>query len=234
MDFTNEFSVDAPVDVVFAFMLRADEVAPCVPGAAISEQIDDTHYKGTVKIKLGAVQMTYRGELEMQPDRGANTITLIGKGSDTRGGGGASGTFVTHLSERSSGGTDVTIASHVDVTGRVATFGRGIMQDVSNRMVKEFASCLESKLSTSHGAEMIAAMPAGAESAVAHEDASRGGASTSLQPQEVIPSTTTVPRAAQPGISAPPAELNVGRLIADITRSRIARGLRALAELVEP
>lgn len=145
MDFTNAFTVNVPLEHVWEFMLDAERVTPCVAGAAITEVIDPTHYKGTVKMKLGAVQMTYRGDLEMEPDEAARTITLRAKGTDVRGGGGATGTVTTRLT---TDGTLTTIQmdSHVDVTGRVAQFGRGIMQDVANRMVKDFARCIEAHL----------------------------------------------------------------------------------------
>jgi uncharacterized protein len=146
MDFTNSFNVTAPLEHVWEFMLKADEVTPCVPGAQLTESLDDLHHKGMVKVKLGPVAMTYRGELEMRPDHASHTITLYAKGTEIRGIGGASGRITTSLSKTDDGGTQVQIVSQVDVSGKVAQFGRGIMQDVANRMTKQFASCLEEKL----------------------------------------------------------------------------------------
>lgn len=225
MDFTNEFSVDAPLEKVWTFMLQAEEVAPCVPGASITEKIDSTHFRGTVKLKLGAVQMSYRGELEMRPDEAASTITLQARGSETRGGGAASGQFVTLLRGRDDGGTDVHIDSHLDITGRVATFGRGIMQDVSNRLIKEFAACLESKL-------QFAAVPDGALAASevpGTVDVPKPPAS--VQPQEVLTSPVGARQVSAPH---PEPELKIGKLMGDLARGRIAAGLRALANVVEP
>src|SRR5437868_5494415 len=68
MEFTNTFEVNAPLEQVWAVLLQPEEITPCVPGATLTEKVDDTHYRGTVKVKLGAVQMSYRGELEMEPD----------------------------------------------------------------------------------------------------------------------------------------------------------------------
>lgn len=145
MEFNNTFTVNSSLEQVWTFMLDAQEVTPCVPGAQITEVVDDTHYKGQVKIKLGAVQMTYRGELEMQPDEDSRTIIIKAKGTEMRGSGGASGTVTTILTSDGNS-TKVDIHSQVDVTGRVAQFGRSIMQDVSNRLIREFAQCLERKL----------------------------------------------------------------------------------------
>lgn len=256
MEFTNTFTVQAPLQLVWKFMLDANEVAPCVPGAQLTETLDETHYKGTVKVKLGAVQMTYRGELEMQPDEPNRTITLRAKGTETRGSGGASGTFTTQLTEPEEGVTHVEILSKVDVTGRVAQFGRGIMQDVANRLIKEFASCLEKKLEARSapqeqaGETQAAASTAPAASATAppSTDLSPQAASSTSNPSALpapagsssppSASTSGAPPPAPPPPTAPSApggnELRVQDLVADIVRSRLAAGLRALASYIEP
>lgn len=244
MDFTNRFTVNAPGSLVWDFMLDAQEVAPCVPGAQITEIVDDTHFKGTVKIKLGAVQMQYRGELAMEPDQEARTITLRAKGTETRGSGGASGTFTTRLTDSADGGTDVEIQTHVDVTGRVAQFGRGIMQDVSNRLIKEFASCLEQKLQArAAGSAAPPASPsAEAPNTVAPraektptptsggDDPSGADASTTSSSQP----PTVSPVAPAPQATPVSAELNMTGLLASVLRSRVAGGLRSLADRIEP
>lgn len=146
MEFDNQFTVRAPLDQVWTFMQNAQEVAPCVPGAAITDIIDHTHYRGTAKIKVGPVQMLYRGDLEMEPDEAQHVITLRAKGSEARGGGGASGTVTTRLTSTTDGGTQVDIHSQVDVSGRAAQFGRGLMQDVATKLIKDFAQCLQRKI----------------------------------------------------------------------------------------
>ncbi len=250
MEFTNSFAVQAPLSVVWDFMLDAQEVAPCVPGAQITDVVDDRHFKGTVKVKLGAVQMTYRGELEMEPDEGSRTITLRAKGTEMRGSGGASGTFTTRLVEGSEGLSQVEMQSRVDVTGRVAQFGRGIMQDVANRIIKEFAKCLEQKLQqrarVGESAEASAAPATEAEII-------RESVPASPPAQETVPAiaaTSTPPSASQatapstPQATAvkpqpaqaynPPSELRLQNLIFDITRTRLAAALRKLATIIEP
>jgi len=243
MEFTNTFDVQAPLQVVWDFMVDAQEVAPCVPGAQITETLDERHFKGMMKIKLGAVQMTYRGELEMDPDEGARLISLRAKGSEVRGSGGASGTVTTRVTEGSDGMTHVEIHSKIDVTGRVAQFGRGIMQDVSNRLIKEFAKCLETKLhdrlhpTVPSGAQGDVATSAPAteaeivretkpSSAPTAPPASAGDAEARRTPSAVA--------APPPRTSTPPAELRLQNLILDITRTRVAAGLRKLASVIEP
>lgn len=228
MEFTNSFTVKAPLETVWAFMLDAREVAPCVPGAELTESLDATHHRGTVKVKLGAVQMSYRGELEIEPDEAARTIVLRARGSETRGSGGATGTFTTTLTSPPEGGTHVDIQTHVDVTGRVAQFGRGIMQDVANRMIKEFAGCLEQKLSAN--ADVSGSSPPAQAAAVAHEE-------VAPQPPVDPPRTHVASGALSTPPAVPPvsgAEIQVGKLLAHMARSRIAAGLRVIAARIEP
>jgi len=237
MEFTNNFAVQAPLADVWTFMLNAQEVAPCVPGAQITEMVDELHYKGTVKVKLGAVQMNYRGEMEMDPDEAARRIILRAKGAELRGSGGASGTVTTFLVEGPEGGTEVNIHSQIDVTGRVAQFGRGIMQDVANRLIREFAQCLEQKIvSQSTIAENSAVQSA--------EPAQPGKAAD--QPGTSSTATTSPPAQVQTDVSranqAPSSdssdgsgnELKLANLVADITRSRLAGLLRGVASRLDP
>jgi carbon monoxide dehydrogenase subunit G len=201
-------------------MLNAQEVAPCVPGAELTETVDDTHYRGTVKFKLGAVQMTYRGELEMQADETARRIVLHARGMETRGSGGASGTFTTVLTSGEGGGTSVDIHSHVDVTGRVAQFGRSIMQDVANRLIRDFAACLETKLQTADAAATPRTGEAVGSVTSGHEGLLHEGAAPTASPPPA-------PRTA-------PNELRLQSLILTIVRSRTAALLRDIAERIDP
>jgi carbon monoxide dehydrogenase subunit G len=155
MEFTNSFTVAAPIDVVYRYLQQVEEVAPCVPGAQITDRTDDHHFQGSVKVKLGAVQMTFRGDLELTSDGSSKTIVLTGKGRELRGGSGASGTVTAQLSGSDDGGTRVELLSRVDVSGRLAQFGRSIIPDVAGRLIHEFATCLEAKL-TQHGESEVA------------------------------------------------------------------------------
>lgn len=228
MDFDNHFTVRASLQSVWDVMLNAEEVAPCVPGAQITETIDETHFRGVVKIKLGAVQITYRGELELAADETTRTIVLHGKGTETRGSGGASGTFTTVLSAADTGATDVDIHSHVDVTGAVAQFGRSIMQDVANRLIRDFTFCLEQKLQVNAVPLLNDVTELGREI---------GAPSSTAQSIDAVPDASpgVAPRAVQtvaPGV--PPSELRLRNLVVDVLRSRAAATLHAIAERVEP
>jgi carbon monoxide dehydrogenase subunit G len=238
MEFTNTFSVNAPLDDVWALLMVPEEVTGCVPGAAITEKIDDRHFKGTVKVKLGAVQVSYKGEMEMQPDAASHTIVLSGKGSELRGSGGASGSMTVTLTPEGEG-TSVQIESRVDVSGKVATFGRGIMQDVANRLTKQFAACLASKLETPAGAgaptsetEFAGTQASASSPSPSQETQSTSTAAPAAEPQTL---STTSPPARSAGSPAPPSnEVRIADILMDIARARTASALRSLARWIEP
>lgn len=237
MEFTNSFTVLAPLSEVWTFMLDAQEVAPCVPGAQITETIDERHYKGTVKVKLGAVQMNYRGEMELDPDEAARRIILRAKGSELRGSGGASGTVTTFLVEGPDGGTEVNIHSQIDVTGRVAQFGRGIMQDVANRLIREFAQCLEQKIVAQSGTAQQAPVqdsePAQPANAVA--EPAMSSTATTPPPAQASTAVNTADQASRSGSGSGAAkELNIANLAVDIARSRLAALLHGVASRLDP
>jgi len=152
VEFENRFSVNAPLDTVWQFITDVPQVAPCLPGAEITREIDPEHYEGAMKIKVGPVQMTMRGEIQVHIDEAEHAIHLSARGRDVRGIGSASGTITAAVTP-GDGGTDVVITSKVDVTGRIAQFGRGIMQDVANRQTAQFAACLQEKLTSGAAAE---------------------------------------------------------------------------------
>lgn len=235
MEFTNTFTVNAPIDRVWSLLMQPEEVTSCVPGAAITEKIDDQHFKGTVKVKLGAVQVSYRGEMEMEPDESAHTIVLSGKGTETRGSGGASGSMTVSLAKDGST-TEVAVDSRVDVTGKVATFGRGIMQDVANRLTKQFAACLASKLESPAGAVPGSAAGKPAEAVPTSEDTGRAvpsDASATAVPTPPRSTGSQAPTATVPG-PQPDNELRIMDILADIARARAAAALRAIASWIEP
>jgi carbon monoxide dehydrogenase subunit G len=160
MKLEQSFEVQAPIDVVWAALIDLERVAPCLPGAAITERDEDGTYHGTFQVKLGPATAAYRGTIRIEEaDEAAHRATLKARGTDKRGQGGASATIVNTLSEQGDG-TRVDAVTDFSITGRLAAFGRGgMMQDISNRMMRDFATCLQSRLA----GEPEAAAPSGAE-----------------------------------------------------------------------
>ncbi len=233
MEFDNSFTVNAPLQVVWDFLLNVQEVAPCMPGAELTEVVSDTEYKGTVKIKLGAVQMSYKGTATISKiDEATHTVVLVASGRETRGTGNASSTTTSHLEEEGPSRTVVHLNSQVDVSGRVAQFGRGIMQDVASRLIGEFARNLEAKLTVQEDSRSVEAASVNADSDALKMEAE--GGVPSVGATSALPATSPPPVRYAPVSSQEPQPIRVLPIITSVARSQVARGLRRLASLVEP
>jgi carbon monoxide dehydrogenase subunit G len=147
MKLEQSFDVDAPVDRVWLALIDVEHVAPCLPGAAVTGRNDDGSYNGTFTIKIGPTTASYTGKLEMQDvDELTHTATLRAQGTDKRGQGGANATIISKVSE-TDGKTRVEVDTDYHITGRLARFGRGgMIEDISERLLKEFAARLQSSL----------------------------------------------------------------------------------------
>jgi len=147
MKLEQSFEVAAPIDQVWAALNDLERVAPCLPGAAITEHDEDGNYHGTFQVKLGPTTAAYRGTIRIESaDERKHTATLKARGTDKRGQGGASATIVNTLTEHD-GATTVHADTDFTITGRLARFGRGgMMQDISNRLLRDFSTCLQSRL----------------------------------------------------------------------------------------
>ncbi len=143
MRIEDEFEVQASAGDVWAYFLEVDRVVPCVPGAADVQRVSDTEWTGKVRLRLGPMSLVFDGRLVMDGvDDAARTLTLKGRGKDQKG----KGTAGAVVTVRVSGDQDaarVEIVQDITVTGAIAQFGRGVMQDVSTRLVGEFARCLQ-------------------------------------------------------------------------------------------
>ncbi|HYM50328.1 MAG TPA: SRPBCC family protein [Candidatus Limnocylindrales bacterium] len=147
MILTTTFQVDAPLSPVWTYMLDVPRIAHCVPGAQLTEVIDERTYAGKIEVKLGPIGVAYKGRLHLEEvDEEAHTVKLRAEGNESRGRGGASARVKASLSE-ADGKTTVIMESDVAVSGLVAQFGRSaIMQEVSQRLAQRFANCLEQEL----------------------------------------------------------------------------------------
>jgi len=142
MRIENEFEVTAPLDAVWDYLLDVEKVAPCMPGATLTEVVDDTTWKGKVAVKLGPISMSFAGTVKLQERDDANhRVVLKADGREQRGKGAASA-LVTSVLQAVDGGTKVTMDADLTITGAAAQYGRGMIGDISNRLTKEFADCL--------------------------------------------------------------------------------------------
>ena len=158
MELTNDFSVNVPVDEAWAVLTDLERIAPCLPGAQLQE-VEGDEYRGVVKVKVGPITAQYKGAASFQErDDDAHRAVIRAEGRDTRGQGNASATITATL-ESEGGGTKVKVVTDLTVTGKVAQFGRGVMADVSAKLMDQFVQALEADVLS--GGPGKAAAPAG-------------------------------------------------------------------------
>jgi carbon monoxide dehydrogenase subunit G len=143
----NRFTVSLPVEDAWKVLLDVEGIAPCMPGAEIEDVIEDG-FAGSVRVKLGAILATFKGTVVFKEvDEDTHRIVLHASGRETKGQGNATAD-VTAVLAASDGGTAVAIDSDIRITGRIVQFGRGVILDVSAKLIQQFVDCLEDKLAT--------------------------------------------------------------------------------------
>jgi uncharacterized protein len=172
LELDNAFDVAAAPHDVYAFLLDVNRVAGCVPGAELSEVVDPSTFKGRVKIKVGPITVAYNGTARITSrDDDAHRAELEAEGRETSGPGSARAHAVMTV-EDAGGHSHVTIHTDYQVAGRVAQFGRGVMEDVSRRIVGQMATCIKQTLEGESQAPAAEADASGAASAAPGEGAS--------------------------------------------------------------
>ena len=218
----HSFTVPVPPARAWDVLLDVEKIAPCMPGATV-EEFDGEVVTGRIKIKVGPVSLTYRGTAKFtERDPDAQVVVVEASGKETRGAGTASATVRASLEPESSGeATKVTMHTTMNVTGRPAQFGRGVMVEVGGKLVEKFAENLAQLISPG-GATTTDGVPTAADGST--DGASADPAATtetgpgSTQPSAVIPVASTA--------SAPPAEqnddsINLVRLVAPSILKRV-------------
>jgi carbon monoxide dehydrogenase subunit G len=190
MKLEHSFQVAAPLDRVWEALVDVERVAPCLPGAEITEAGEDGTYRGTFSVRLGPTTAAYRGELSMEEvDPDAHRAVMRASGQDKRGQGSAKATIVSTMREEE-GATTVDVETDFTITGRLARFGRGgMIQDVSNRLLRDFSDCLQKTIEGAEATPEAAAEEAGAVGAASPTAA---GPSPSAPP---APASAAPPRA---------------------------------------
>jgi uncharacterized protein len=153
MKLEQSFEVAAPLQRVWEALIDVEHVAPCLPGASVTSRNKDGSYNGAFKVKIGPTSASYSGKLEMQQvDEQAHSATMQAHGTDKRGQGGARATIFSQLSPIDGEGTHVEVVTDYHITGRLARFGRGgMIEDISERLLREFAQCLQTSLAGDGG-----------------------------------------------------------------------------------
>ncbi|HEY2877542.1 SRPBCC family protein [Nocardioides sp.] len=199
MDLEHSFTVPVGVDTAWAEFQDIASVAECFPGATVADVEGDT-FHGSVKVKLGPIALVYNGSGTFtEKDETNHRFVVDAKGKDKRGNGTA-GATVTLSMDANGISTDVKVLTDLAITGKPAQFGRGVMQDVSDKLLGQFVACLEQRLgNTVEGAPEPATPAAPADTATAAEPAAPAGAASAPVPP------TTPPPAATTRPTTPPA-----------------------------
>jgi len=162
MELDHEFTVPVPVDHAWAVLLDVERVAPCMPGATL-DSIDGDEFTGRLKVKLGAMTITYKGAARIaSKDEASHTVTMEGTGKESRGAGTASATVQAQLHDEGET-TRVTVHTKLNVTGRPAQFGRNILSEVGGKLIGRFADGLHEEIQRSEQAGPEQAPTAGPE-----------------------------------------------------------------------
>ena len=200
MELINTFDVSVPIDEAWKVLTDVERIAPCLPGAQLQE-IEGEEYRGIVKVKVGPIQAQYKGKATfLERDDVAYKAVLEGAGRDTRGQGNASAIITAQL-EPSGAGTRVTVTTDLTVTGKVAQFGRGVLADVSAKLLTQFVDNLEQTVLVDDGSSAASDDVAPPASSPATSPAT----SPASSPATPSPSEPTSATAAEIPTEAPPA-----------------------------
>ena len=143
----NEFTVATAVDDLWDFLLDVERIAPCMPGAELTETIDEQHWKGKVNMKFGPVALSFAGSVQMtERDDEAHRAVLQAKGMEAKGKGAANATVTSWLEPAPGGETTVKMTADITLTGAVAQLSRGLLPEISKKLTQQFADCLEATM----------------------------------------------------------------------------------------
>lgn len=253
MELTHSFAVPASIDQAWALFMDLREVGECFPGATVTE-VTDEGFTGQVKVRLGPIAMVYAGTGQItERDDASHRAVIDGRGKDKRGNGMAGATATIQLSQGDSGHTQVDVSTDLTITGKPAQFGRGVMQDVSDKLLGQFVACLESTLGadeTEDVSEVVegsageptetviaepvatAAAPTSATSSVAASEVEAGaepapgpsGSEAAPLAAKPPPAASRAPRATE---SSDDDVIDLGDLVGPVLRERYGMALAA-------
>jgi carbon monoxide dehydrogenase subunit G len=194
VDLTHSFTVPAGVDQTWRTFLDIEDVASCFPGATVTS-VEGDDFTGTCKVKLGPIALLYTGSgTFLERDETAHRFVVEAKGKDRRGNGTAGATVVAVMTQGPDGSTDVEVTTNLSITGKPAQFGRGVIQDVSDKLLQQFVTCLESKVGAPEGAGAPA----------------EGGTAPDVAPVEVPVPASAATGGPQPAPSSPGPRSGIG------------------------
>jgi carbon monoxide dehydrogenase subunit G len=184
MEFDNSFEVPLPPEKAWKVLLNIEGIAPCMPGAQLSEVLGEHTYRGSIAVRLGPVALTFAGVVKLEEiDEKAHTARVAAQGTDAKGRGGATAASVFRL-EPAGSGSKVLVHTNLNLSGAVAQYGRGvgIIQATAAQLMNQFAKCLQQKLAQGDFGTAAAAAPVASTA----QSASRSADSTAGEPPRAI------------------------------------------------
>lgn len=170
MELEHEFTVPVPVARAWEVLLDVERIAPCMPGAVV-DSVDGDSFTGQVKVKVGPITVAYAGKASfLEKDADTHRAVVEAKGRETRGSGTAAATVTASMAEQGES-TRVTVVTDLAITGKPAQFGRGVLNDVGNKLIGQFADCVASTITEGAAPGSTEAPAAAAAGAVAEDQA---------------------------------------------------------------
>lgn len=204
MQLENKFTIDAPIEKAWVALNTPDMIAPCFPGATLTEYEGES-FSGTVKVKLGPISLTYKGKgTYVDRDDDAHRVKIEASGRDSRGNGTANATVTGTMVADGPDKTAVTMVTDMTITGRPAQFGRGVISDVADKIIGQFADCVAKKLAP----ELTAPAPASdtpGETAKGSTNGSAGAAGAAGTATAAGPTLSSTPASSGVTATAPAA-----------------------------
>jgi carbon monoxide dehydrogenase subunit G len=142
-----QFEVQAPVERVWGYLITPAKVVVCIPGAELLESQDERTFLGAVKVKVGPMTMSYKGLMKFtEVDEQAHQARMVGEGREAGGAGSAKVTMLSRVTPLASGGSQVVVQAEVDLVGKIVQFGRGMIEEVSKQLFRQFSACVKQQL----------------------------------------------------------------------------------------
>jgi len=230
MQLENSFTIDAPIEKAWEALNTPQTIAPCFPGATLTEYEGDS-FSGTVKVKLGPISLTYKGKgVYKERDDAAHRVVIDASGRDSRGNGTAEATVVGTMTADGPDKTAVTMVTDMKITGRPAQFGRGVISDVADKIIGQFATCVASKLQGEEAADASASEGSAPVPAAVSGSASAAGAASSNGSTSSAATATAPAATAKPAASTAPMKSEIDAI--DLLDTAGAPVIKRLAPVV--
>ncbi len=205
-----EFEVQAPVERVWEYLIDPAKVAVCIPGAELLESKDDGTFTGAVKVKVGPMTMSYKGTVKFtELDEQAHQVRLVGEGREAGGAGSAKMTMLSRVTPLANGGSQVAVLAEVDLVGKIVQFGRGMIEEVSKQLFRQFSACVKQYLETADKPEVTPTQSTEPQPDKPQSAETQSAETQSVEPQSKHNATVEEPKA----VSAVPLLLRALRSI---------------------